>query len=110
MKNIPDAVKEAALKGAKGESRMLTGGFLGTLANNGVSIAPYHEFDSKVAAELKAEVDKLKADIIAGTVKVDLPGSAEVSGRPAGHSRSHRGGTGCSAAGPIVNNSPHHTV
>ena len=29
---------------------LLTGGFLGTLANNGVSLAPYHDFDSKVDA------------------------------------------------------------
>ncbi|GAA4695074.1 BMP family ABC transporter substrate-binding protein [Phytohabitans rumicis] len=70
VKNIPDAVKEAVLKGSKGETLASTPGFLGTLENNGVSIAPYHEFDSKVPADLKAEVDKLKQDIIAGTVKV----------------------------------------
>jgi len=73
VKNIPDAVKEAVLKGAKGESLSSTPGFLGTLENNGVSIAPYHEFDSKVPADLKGEIDKLKADIIAGTVKVTSP-------------------------------------
>jgi len=73
VKNIPDAVKEAVLKGAKGEALSSTPGYLGTLENNGVSIAPYHEFDGKVSAELKAEVDKLKQDIIAGTVKVTSP-------------------------------------
>ena len=57
----------------------VTGGIIGTLANNGVSIAPYHEFDSKVDAGLKAEVEKLKADIIAGTIKVDVAGSAQVT-------------------------------
>ncbi len=70
VKNIPDAVKEAVLKAAGGEKLSANPGFLGTLANNGVSLAPYHEFDSKVPAELKAEVDKLKADIAAGTVTV----------------------------------------
>ncbi|MDQ7910021.1 BMP family ABC transporter substrate-binding protein [Phytohabitans sp. ZYX-F-186] len=70
VKNIPDAVKDAVSKGAKGEALPSSPGFLGTLANNGVSLAPYHEFDSKVPAELKAEVDKLKQDIIAGTIKV----------------------------------------
>lgn len=70
VKNIPDAVKDAVSKGAKGEALPSSPGFLGTLANNGVSLAPYHDFDSKVPAELKAEVDKLKADIIAGTIKV----------------------------------------
>jgi basic membrane protein A and related proteins len=72
VKNIPDAVRDGVLKGAKGEA--LTGpGFIGTLANNGVSIAPFNQFESKVAPELKAEVEKLKADIIAGTVKVESP-------------------------------------
>jgi basic membrane protein A len=72
VKNIPDAVKEAAIKGAD-STGLLTGEFLGTLQNNGVSIAPYHDFDSKVDAGLKAEVDKLKQDIISGTVKVTSP-------------------------------------
>jgi basic membrane protein A len=70
VKNIPDAVKDAVLKGAKGETLSSSTGFLGTLENNGVSIAPYHEFDSKIPADLKAEVDKIKSDIIAGTIKV----------------------------------------
>ncbi|WP_091083269.1 BMP family lipoprotein [Micromonospora nigra] len=71
VKNIPGAVKEAVLKAAGGEKLAADPGFVGTLANDGVSIAPYNEFDSKVPAELKAEVDKLKADISAGTVKVE---------------------------------------
>ncbi|SCG41338.1 nucleoside-binding protein [Micromonospora halophytica] len=70
VKNIPDAVKEAVLKAAGGEKLQATPGFVGNLANNGVSIAPYHEFDSKVPAELKAEVEKIKADIAAGTITV----------------------------------------
>ena len=70
VKNIPEAVKEAVLKAAGGEKLQANPGFVGTLANNGVSIAPYHDFDSKVPAELKAEVDKIKADIAAGTITV----------------------------------------
>ncbi|MEU1604845.1 BMP family lipoprotein [Micromonospora matsumotoense] len=70
VKNIPDAVKDAVLKAAGGEKLAATPGFVGNLANNGVSIAPYHDFDSKVPADLKAEVDKLKADIAAGTITV----------------------------------------
>jgi basic membrane protein A len=68
VKNIPDAVKDAAVKGSKGDS--LTTGFIGTLANNGVSIAPYHNFDSKIDSGLKSEVDQLKQDIIAGKITV----------------------------------------
>ncbi len=43
---------------------------VGTLANGGVLISPYHDLDSVISAELKAGVDQLKADIIAGTVVV----------------------------------------
>ncbi|WP_203858145.1 BMP family lipoprotein [Plantactinospora mayteni] len=70
VKNITDAVKDAVVTAAKGEKLAHDPGFLGTLANNGVSLAPYHEFDSKVPAELKAEIDKLKADISSGAIKV----------------------------------------
>jgi len=71
VKNISDAVKEAVVSGAQGKTLTPTPGYLGTLANNGVSLAPYNQFDSKIDAGLKAEVEKLKADIIAGTVKVE---------------------------------------
>ncbi|WP_412544275.1 BMP family ABC transporter substrate-binding protein [Longispora sp. K20-0274] len=71
VKNISDAVKDAALKGAKGES--LTGSYTGTLANNGVSLAPFHEYDSKVPADLKKELDQLKADIGSGKIKIESP-------------------------------------
>jgi basic membrane protein A len=68
VKNIPEAVQEAVVKGAKGEA--LTTGYIGTLANKGVSIAPYHDFDSKIDAGLKSEVEQLKADIISGKITV----------------------------------------
>ncbi|MEN3612537.1 BMP family ABC transporter substrate-binding protein [Plantactinospora sp. ZYX-F-223] len=70
VKNITDAVKDAVVTAAKGEKLAHDPGYLGTLANNGVSLAPYHEFDSKVPAELKAEVDKIKTDISSGAIKV----------------------------------------
>ena len=71
VKNITDAVETAVSEGASGKPLAATPGYLGTLENNGVSIAPYNQFDSKVDAGLKSEVEKLKADIIAGTVKVE---------------------------------------
>jgi len=71
VKNINEAVKEAVVTGASGQPLVATPGYLGTLENNGVSLAPYNQFDSKIDPALKAEVDKLKADIIAGTVKVE---------------------------------------
>jgi basic membrane protein A len=73
VKNSKDGVKEAVLKSAGTPGTLLTGGFLGTLANNGVSLAPYHEFDSKIDAGLKSEISQLKADIISGKIKVTSP-------------------------------------
>lgn len=73
VKNIPGAVKEAVLTGAEGGTLGSDPGYLGTLANDGVSLSPYHEFDSKIPAELKAEVEQLKADIIAGKIQVTSP-------------------------------------
>jgi basic membrane protein A len=47
--------------------------YVGTLANNGVSIAPFNQLDSKVPAALKAELDQLKADLISGKVTTGVP-------------------------------------
>ena len=43
---------------------------VGTLANNGVALAPLHNLESLASAELLAEVEQLKADIIAGKLSV----------------------------------------
>lgn len=46
-----------------------TGGLeAGTLANKGVDLAPYHDLDSMVSADLKAEIEGLRQDIIDGKV------------------------------------------
>jgi basic membrane protein A and related proteins len=70
VKNITEAVKEAAVRGAKGEPLPATPGYLGTLQNEGVSLAPYDTFDSKIDATLRGEVDKLRQDVISGAVTV----------------------------------------
>ena len=44
--------------------------FVGTLANEGVALSPFHDLDVAVPADLKAEVDQLQADIASGTIKV----------------------------------------
>lgn len=69
VKNIADAVKDAVSKVADGTFQGGTGS-IGTLANNGVQLAPYHEFDSKIPADLKSEIDQLKADIVAGKITI----------------------------------------
>ena len=49
--------------------------YVGTLENEGVGIAPYHDLDASVPADLKAEVEQLKADIISGKITVESDSS-----------------------------------
>src|SRR5256714_13646868 len=71
-KNISDAGRDAVLKVADG-SLQGGSGSTGTLANNGVQVAPFHDLESKVPADLKSELDQLKQDIISGKVQVSSP-------------------------------------
>ena len=43
---------------------------VGTLENEGVGLAPYHDFDAAVPAELKAQIETIKAGIVDGSVSV----------------------------------------
>jgi basic membrane protein A len=47
------------------------GNIVGTLANGGVALAPYHDLDSKVPATLKTELDQVKADILSGKITMN---------------------------------------
>lgn len=51
------------------EGTWTPGSFVGNLANDGVGLAPYHDWDSRVSDELRAEVEQLLADIKDGTIK-----------------------------------------
>ena len=46
---------------------------MGTLANDGVGLAPFHKFQDKVDPGLQGELDAIKADIISGKIKVESP-------------------------------------
>jgi len=55
---------------------MVDGKFTGgtvtyTIADGGVDIAPFHEFDGSVSAELKSELEAIKAALIDGSLTVD---------------------------------------
>ena len=73
MKLIDAAVNSAVTDAA--QDKFDATPYVGTLENDGVGIAPYHDLDSQVPADLKAEVDQLKADIISGKIKVESGGS-----------------------------------
>ncbi|MDN6429522.1 MAG: BMP family ABC transporter substrate-binding protein [Propionibacterium sp.] len=49
--------------------------YIGTIANGGVGIAPFHDFDSKVSAELKSQLADLESQIKDGTIKVESANS-----------------------------------
>ena len=43
---------------------------VGTLANGGVALAPFHDFDSAIPAALKREIDNVRRGIIDGSITV----------------------------------------
>jgi basic membrane protein A len=66
-KGIVPAVKNAVLNAAHGT--FSGGNYIGTLANDGVTLAPYHDFASKVPASLQSELATIKTQIENGTIK-----------------------------------------
>jgi putative multiple sugar transport system substrate-binding protein len=46
------------------------GNVIGTLENGGVDIAPFYDLADLISAETQAELDQIKADIIAGQIKL----------------------------------------
>ena len=44
--------------------------YIGTLANGGVGLAPYHNFDSKIPDDIKTKITDLASQISSGTLKV----------------------------------------
>ncbi|KQU61096.1 hypothetical protein ASG84_00680 [Rhodococcus sp. Leaf278] len=47
--------------------------YVGTLENDGVGIAPFHDFEPKVDPALQGELDTIKAGIIDGSITVESP-------------------------------------
>jgi len=65
-KNMDAAVFDAIDKQIEGED--LGTLYLGTLENDGVGLAEYHDFDDQVPQELKDEINDLRQDIIDGVI------------------------------------------
>jgi basic membrane protein A and related proteins len=65
-KGITEAVKTAVLAAANGT---FSGGtYIGTLANGGAVLSPYHDYASVVPASVQAEINTLKQEIISGKI------------------------------------------
>ncbi|CAN5270955.1 hypothetical protein BH09ACT6_BH09ACT6_25470 [soil metagenome] len=71
MKKTGDAVERIVSDDSKGVFDNAS--FIGTLANGGVDIAPFHDLAASVPPALATEIDALRADIVAGTLVVSSP-------------------------------------
>jgi peptide/nickel transport system substrate-binding protein len=66
MKNMDVAVSEAVRRSYEGT---FEGGFyVGTLANSGMSLGPFHEFEDDVSDEMKAELAEIRQGIADGSI------------------------------------------
>jgi basic membrane protein A len=73
IKEIGQSVYDTVKQGVAGSFTATP--YVGTLANGGVDIAPFHDFDSQVPADLKTKVADLKKQIVAGSLKITSPSS-----------------------------------
>lgn len=71
LKNTGDAVAEIAVQSRDDE--FSSEPFIGTLENGGIGLAPYHDLESSVPAELTAEIEELTAQIVDGTLEITSP-------------------------------------
>jgi glucose/mannose transport system substrate-binding protein len=79
LKNM-DITSKDAIKSAL-EGTFAGGVTVGTLANGGVGLAPFHDLESMVPTDLAAELETVKADIIAGKISTSptaLSGKLEI--------------------------------
>lgn len=68
LKRMDSTVVEAIRQAKDGTFK---GGIVtGTLENGGVGLAPFHDLDAVVPAELKTELETIRKGIVAGTIKV----------------------------------------
>ncbi|GAA3588716.1 BMP family ABC transporter substrate-binding protein [Klugiella xanthotipulae] len=71
LKNTGTAIQDIVSDDLAGQ--FTSDAFIGTLKNQGVDIAPYHDQAVAVSEELGAEIDQLRQDIISGAVLVESP-------------------------------------
>jgi basic membrane protein A len=53
------------------EGNFTGGSVIYTLKDGGVDLAPFHDFDSQISAELKAELEAIRAGIIDGSISIN---------------------------------------
>ncbi|MEX0428839.1 BMP family protein [Nocardioides sp. DS6] len=50
-----------------------SGNYVGTLQNDGTGLAPFHDWDSKVPADVKSALTQITSDIESGKIKITSP-------------------------------------
>lgn len=68
LKNVGVATKEVIEQAASGKFE--SGTYVGTLENDGVGLGEFHEYEDKVPADLKEELDEVKEQIVSGSLEV----------------------------------------
>ncbi len=68
MKGVDSGVKAVVEDAAGGDFNNTP--YIGTLKNNGVGLAPFHDYAGKVDSGLANEIKDIKAKIISGAIKV----------------------------------------
>lgn len=77
MKEMATAVEDVIGGAAEGEFDATP--YVGTLENGGVGLAPYHDFEDEVPAELSTEIEELTQAIIDGEVVVESDAAPEAA-------------------------------
>ncbi|GAA4508633.1 BMP family lipoprotein [Brevibacterium yomogidense] len=73
MKEISNAVKDTIAEDVDGNFSAEP--YVGTLENEGVGLAPYHDFEGDVPDELDEKIQELRDQIISGELTVESPSS-----------------------------------
>ena len=69
VKQIANAVEDTVAEAQK--DKFSSEPYVGTLENEGVGLAPYHDFEDKVPEDVKKKVEELKKQIIDGSLTVE---------------------------------------
>ncbi|GAB4363779.1 MAG: BMP family ABC transporter substrate-binding protein [Oricola sp.] len=64
-----DSTVQAVIEDAMNDT-FKGGVVVGTLENDGVGLAPFHDFEDAVPAELKSEIEEIRKGIIDGSIKI----------------------------------------
>lgn len=69
VKNVGQGVYDTVKQELEGT--FTSEAYIGTLENEGVALAPFHDYEGQVPADLKAKLDALRADIGSGAITIE---------------------------------------